>query len=303
MRDDVRQLAEVTDSGWTNGYITKKWLEQVFDPCTRERVPSGQRRLLIMDGHDTHVKVDFLHACWARDISCLILPANMSSILQPLDVAFFNQLKMSYHSKCKQHLLHTRSTTLAKGLFWQWHQEAWNETAVGRKIRPGWRDSGLWPLDRSMMGAEVKTPHTPPPNPVPIEPPTPRTIRIGRSNDRAVRRGELDMQEVLRKTQKALEGSQAEVALLQAKLEGRNQAEELDRAARSKTGKSTFPHGGFLDPIYQAEHAEELAARESREKDRTAAKKQKLGAVSVPERSNFVLGQAGLSANIVQSLS
>ena len=170
MEQDAPQLAEVTEFGWTNGYITKKWLEAVFDPNTRDRVPTGCHRLLIMDGHNTHIKVDFLEACWTRNIDCLILPSNMTSIFQPLDVAFFNQLKMSYHSKCERHLLHTSSTTLSKGLFFSWHQQAWKETAVGRKIRPGWRDSGLWPLDAKMMGAEEEIPHTPQPNPIQTEP-------------------------------------------------------------------------------------------------------------------------------------
>lgn len=134
METDVPQLVEATESGWTNGFIAKKWLERVFDPYTRERVPPGKQCLLIMDGHATHLQVEFLEACWPRNIACLILPANMTSILQPLDVAFFNQLKMSYHSQSAQHLLHTRSITLSKGLFWRWHQLAWKETAVARKI-------------------------------------------------------------------------------------------------------------------------------------------------------------------------
>ena len=36
MEPDCPQLAEVTKSGWTNGYMVKKWLETVFDPQTRD---------------------------------------------------------------------------------------------------------------------------------------------------------------------------------------------------------------------------------------------------------------------------
>ena len=43
-----------------------------------------------MDGHDTHVKVDLPEACWARNIEYVIPPVNMTSIFQPLQVAFFN---------------------------------------------------------------------------------------------------------------------------------------------------------------------------------------------------------------------
>ncbi|CAD6567503.1 MAG: hypothetical protein TREMPRED_003680, partial [Tremellales sp. Tagirdzhanova-0007] len=82
-----------------------------------------------MAGHDTHVKVDFVEACWARNIDSVILPANMTNVFQPVDVAFFDQMKKTYHSKVEAHLLHSSSTSLFKGLFWRWHQLAWKETA------------------------------------------------------------------------------------------------------------------------------------------------------------------------------
>ena len=116
MEPHVPQLAEVTDSGWTNSYMMKKWLETVFDPYMQD-VPAAMRRLLIMDGHNTHVQVNSLDSCWARGFDCVILPANMTSIFQPLDVAFFNQLKSAYHSKVQSHLLNSKSTLLSKGLF------------------------------------------------------------------------------------------------------------------------------------------------------------------------------------------
>ena len=61
-----------------------------------------------MDGHDTHMQVNFLDSCWAQDIDCVLLPANMTSSLQPLDVACFNQLKSAYHSKVRAHPLNSK---------------------------------------------------------------------------------------------------------------------------------------------------------------------------------------------------
>lgn len=39
MRKDAKQLAEVTETDWTNGHMAKKWLEKVSDPYTEERIP------------------------------------------------------------------------------------------------------------------------------------------------------------------------------------------------------------------------------------------------------------------------
>ena len=136
------------------------------------------RRLLIMDGHDTHVQIKFLDCCWARVIDCLILLASMTSIFQPLDVAFFNQLKLAYSSKIQAHLLNSNSTSFSKGLFRRWHQQAWREMAVSRNIRPAWRKSGLWPLDQLMMKLDDRYPSTPPPSRCIHEPATPSNIPL-----------------------------------------------------------------------------------------------------------------------------
>jgi len=105
----------------------------------------------------------------------------------------------------------------------------------------------------------------------------------------------MDVTQALLKAEKALDGAYAEIQALKMEKEAREQADGLDRAVRSKRGTVSFPQGGFLDPIYKLDHAEELAARAGREKERKKAKKQGAGAVSVPEPSNFVLGEAGPS--------
>ena len=126
----VRQTAMTTDSGWMTSWGMMRWLEDVFDPATRDRVERGQQRLLIMDGHETHVKVAFLEACWSQGIVVLILPANMSGRFQPLDVNFFNTLKLRYHRKMTDYQLGSSLIPAAKGMFWRWHGEAWEDTAL-----------------------------------------------------------------------------------------------------------------------------------------------------------------------------
>jgi hypothetical protein len=89
-------MANTTDSGWANSYIIKEWLTECFDPYTKARAGSS-RRLLFLNGLESHVQVDFLEECWARKIVCIILPTHMSGVYQPLDVNFFNTLKLKFH--------------------------------------------------------------------------------------------------------------------------------------------------------------------------------------------------------------
>ena len=171
--------------------MMKKWLETVFDPYTRAEYPARKQQLLIIDGHGTYVQVSFLDCCCERSINCLILPANMTSIFQPLNVASFNQLKSACHSKAQAHLLSFNSTSLSIGSFWRWHQQAWREMAVSRNIRPAWKKLGLWPLDQLMMQLDDGNTSTPPPSLSFHEPSTPSNIHIGCTNSQAVWRGDL----------------------------------------------------------------------------------------------------------------
>ena len=45
-----------TDSGWTKDALEVQWLKRVFDHHTKEKAGRG-RRLLIIDGHSSHVNM------------------------------------------------------------------------------------------------------------------------------------------------------------------------------------------------------------------------------------------------------
>ena len=48
--------------GWTNDFIAYEWITKVFQPATVLHNRS-QRRLLIMDGHGSHLRGRFLAYC------------------------------------------------------------------------------------------------------------------------------------------------------------------------------------------------------------------------------------------------
>ena len=160
----VEQFATVSNSGWTNEFIHNKWLMDLFDPYTRERARNcADPRFLFLDGADTHVRVEFMEKCLERNIYLIVIPAHMSQRYQPLDVTFFNVLKMKYHEEMTNFMISAQSTIrVNKGMYWAWHQAAWKATVDGRAIRSGWRDSGLWRLSQSIMcPPDLEPPRTP----------------------------------------------------------------------------------------------------------------------------------------------
>jgi hypothetical protein len=86
---------EVSNNGWTTDEIGLRWLQKLFIPSTNSRV-RGRYRLLILNGHGSHLTPQFDRICAENDIIPLCMPAHSSHLLQPLDVGCFAVLKRAY---------------------------------------------------------------------------------------------------------------------------------------------------------------------------------------------------------------
>jgi hypothetical protein len=85
-------------SGWTNNDIGLAWLKQVFNPSTKAKARSSNR-LLIFDGHGSHLTMDFIEYCHQNKILLMIYPPHSTHTLQPLDVVMFKPLSSAYSSQ------------------------------------------------------------------------------------------------------------------------------------------------------------------------------------------------------------
>ncbi|KAJ5256556.1 hypothetical protein N7478_012660 [Penicillium angulare] len=86
---------EVSPNGWTSDEIGLRWLEKMFIPLTFSRT-KGKFRLLILDGHGSHLTPKFDELCSQNDIIPICIPAHLSHLLQPLDVGCSAVLNRSY---------------------------------------------------------------------------------------------------------------------------------------------------------------------------------------------------------------
>jgi hypothetical protein len=92
---------EVSANGWTTDEIGLRWLQKVFIPSTNLRT-LGQYRLLVLDGHGSHLTPQFDQICSENKIIPVCMPAHSSHLLQPLDIGCFAVLKRSYGSLVDQ---------------------------------------------------------------------------------------------------------------------------------------------------------------------------------------------------------
>ena len=70
-------------------------MKECFEPYIRSQL-RGEYRLLIVDGHASHVSIEFITFARKHKIICLCLPPHSTHLLQPLDVSVFGPLKQNY---------------------------------------------------------------------------------------------------------------------------------------------------------------------------------------------------------------
>jgi hypothetical protein len=93
-----------TPSGWTNNNVGLAWLEQVFDRNTKKKARHGKDwRLLIVDGHGSHLTDEFLDYCINRKIFVAVFPPYSTYTLQLLNVVCFKLLSSAYSKKLAEH--------------------------------------------------------------------------------------------------------------------------------------------------------------------------------------------------------
>src|SRR2546421_274516 len=90
----------MSENGWTTNELGLEWIQH-FEKHTKDRT-SGAWRLLILDGHDSHISAEFDAFCQEQKIITLCMPAHSSHLLQPLDVGCFSPLKNAYGQQIEE---------------------------------------------------------------------------------------------------------------------------------------------------------------------------------------------------------
>ncbi|KAI1514551.1 DDE superfamily endonuclease [Pyrenophora tritici-repentis] len=158
----------VSKNSWTNNQLGLEWLKH-FDEHTKSR-QVGSYRLLILDGHESHLNQDFKDYCLVRKILTLCMPAHSSHILQPLDVVCFSPLKLKYSQRVRD-LARRRVYHINKEGFLPAFKDAFFDVFTYENCKKAFEAAGLVPLDaqRVLDRLEVRL-RTPPPPALPDTP-------------------------------------------------------------------------------------------------------------------------------------
>ncbi|RMZ66343.1 pogo transposable [Pyrenophora seminiperda CCB06] len=144
-------------SGWTNNDLGLAWLEQVFDRSTKAKTRSSYR-ILILDGHGSHLTMDFISYCHANKILLMVFPPHSTHSLQPLDVGMFSPLSNAYSAELSHHLFRTQGLIpVKKGDFFQLFWAAWSTSFTQENILSSFRATGVAPPNANVVLQRFKT--------------------------------------------------------------------------------------------------------------------------------------------------
>jgi hypothetical protein len=135
-------------NGWTSNEIGIDFIRH-FENHTKDR-KSSVYRLLVLDGHESHVSGDFKLYCKEHNIITLCMPAHSSHILQPLDVACFGPLKRKY-GQLVEKMMRRSLTHIAKEDFLPLFKDTFLEVFTSKNIQSGFRGSGLVPFNPEVV--------------------------------------------------------------------------------------------------------------------------------------------------------
>jgi len=173
---------EVSTNGWTTDEIGLRWLGKHFIPHTNSRV-RGRFRLLILNGHGSHLTPLFDRMCAENDIIPLCMPSHSSHLLQPLDVGCFAPLKKAY-GRFVSDLSRRGYNHIDKHDFLIDYQRARLEAFQSATIQNSFAASGLVPVDAervlNKLNISLRTPSPPSSRPSSrsseFVPETPKTV-------------------------------------------------------------------------------------------------------------------------------
>ena len=136
----------------------------MFEPYSKNH-SVGAKRLLILDGHSSHLTADFDTFCKENAIVCLCMPPHTSHLLQPLGVGVFGPLKRAY-GKLVEAMMRSGNNHIDKTDFLSLYPGARHTVFTRDNIYGGFAGAGLKPLDKERVLSKITFQlHTPTPPP------------------------------------------------------------------------------------------------------------------------------------------
>lgn len=148
-----------TPNRWTDNETGLEWIKH-FNKHTKPK-RDADYRMLIIDGHESHVSAEFDQYCKNNKIITVSMPPHSSHLLQPLDVALYSPLKRAYGDEINL-FIRASINHITKSEFFLAFKAAHNKTFTKNNIESAFRGAGISPWDPdsviSKLDVRLQTP-------------------------------------------------------------------------------------------------------------------------------------------------
>ena len=143
---------------WTDERFAMGYLERHFGPGSlSERKCQESWRMLIFDGHTSHVNPRFLEYCIDHHIIPFCLPPHCTHRLQPLDVSVFSSYKHHYR-RILQQRMEDGDYGVSKANFYSILLNARERAFTRSNIQSGFWWTGLIPVNMEIVLRQLPNP-------------------------------------------------------------------------------------------------------------------------------------------------
>lgn len=137
--------AGCTEKGWMTAQSFYEYVANVFFPWVKMQniqLPI----VLFVDGHSSHMSLHLSTFCKENDIHLIALYPNATHVLQPLDVALFHTLKVTWKNTIDIWKFENGGCRLTKQLFSKQLKKAVDSLDLGKIMKNGFKRCGLLPF-------------------------------------------------------------------------------------------------------------------------------------------------------------
>jgi hypothetical protein len=143
----------MSESGWMEKLQFKEWFSKVF---VKHTLTIEGPKILIFDGHVSHISLEIINLARTNNIHILLLPAHTTHFLQPLDVGVFPAVKNLWRKVVKEHLLSSNFKDINKSKFTElFSQLIKSDEAFKRHLIVGFEQTGIFPLNLNKMLSSI----------------------------------------------------------------------------------------------------------------------------------------------------
>ena len=139
-----------SQSGFMDSELYIKWFEKVFLAHT-----PGETRLLLQDGHSSHINIDLIDKALSNNVILMCLPPHTTHILQPLDVAVYKSLKCSISKHLSSIRIFKSDVWVSKRNFASVFKEPFEHSLCLKNIKEGFRKCGIYPFDPNAVDKDL----------------------------------------------------------------------------------------------------------------------------------------------------